>query len=116
MSLKFVKLFAILLPKTKTFNSYFPISILSGLNNSNSPTFSFSGGYAVVHNQKSTVDATEVYDFREVSPSNTNIQDFEGSSAAEIAQPLTVGIPGFIRGMRLLHDKYGRYFAVQLKA
>jgi len=66
------------------------------------------GGYAVVHNQKSTVDATEVYDFREVSPRNTNAQDFEGKTAAEIAQPLTVGVPGFVRGMQLLHNKYGR--------
>jgi len=75
--------------------------------------FIFSGGFALVHNQKATKDASQIYDFRESSPaifSNESFRDefFEGKSMYEVNSEHAIAIPGVLRGLEKLHQDYGK--------
>ena len=73
----------------------------------------FSGGFALVHNQKMVEGATQVYNFRELSPvvfSNESFRNssFERKTVYEVDNAQAIAVPGVLKGLQKLHQDYGK--------
>ncbi|KAF2222356.1 gamma-glutamyltranspeptidase [Elsinoe ampelina] len=63
------------------------------------------GGFAVVRASNGTY---EFIDFREAAPLATNETIYVGNEQGSLTGGLASGVPGEVRGLEYIHDKYGR--------
>ncbi|KAM6507185.1 hypothetical protein FALCPG4_018567 [Fusarium falciforme] len=62
------------------------------------------GGFAVI---RSADGSYETIDFREAAPNSAFQNMFNDDAQSSITGPLAIGIPGEIRGLEYIHNKYG---------
>lgn len=64
------------------------------------------GGFMLVHDHK--VETSEVFDFRETAPVLIKQSMFTDDPSKMSFGPLSVGVPGELKGMEMAHKKYGK--------
>lgn len=63
------------------------------------------GGFMIV---RSSDGSKEVIDFRETAPSRAHKDMYAGNMMGSLLSGLSTGVPGELRGLDYLHQKYGK--------